>query len=297
MIKRIIFTQLLKAERILANRGLGRIPGVQALKRIIMDVAAPKQRIVKQVGGFKIWLNPHDLGIARELLGAGEYEKYEIELFRASVKPGMVLLDVGANIGIYSLAAAQQTCDRASIFAFEPEPSVMAMLRDNIQLNGYRSIIPIDKALADKRQVLKLNVDKANFGKHSLVVTSSADLQIEIQAMTVDEFVREHNLARVDLIKLDVEGAEGMVFAGAMHTIARFGPVIFMEYTPDWLVRAGTDTRQLFAGLERLGYRVDLIDTREHRLRRVDYAELERLRMSTKWTFQANLILSRSVSR
>lgn len=296
MIRHTFFRILLKIERVVGNRGLGRIPFVQTVKRVLLGLTTPTQRMVKQMGGFKMYLSPQDSGLSRVLLGDGEYEEYEIDLFRAAVKPGMVLLDVGANIGIYSLAAAQQTGDRARIFAFEPEPSAMAMLRDNILLNGYHSIVPVDKALADNHGTLKLNVDVANFGKHSIVTADSIDRQIEIQAVTVDEFVEEHNLTRVDLMKLDVEGAEGMVLAGAMDTIKRFGPVIFMEYTPDWLARAGTDTKQLFADFESLGYRTDLIDSRAHRLMPVNYEGLERLRMSTNWTFQANLILSRSDS-
>jgi FkbM family methyltransferase len=292
--KQSMYTMLLKAERLLGNRGFGRIPGVQWFKRTLLRATTPKQRIIRQVDGFRMYLNPADSGVSREILGAGGYEEFELSLFRAALRPGMVLMDVGANIGYYSLAAASQTQDEATIYAFEPEPQVLASLHDNIALNSFKSILPFDRALADKRGVLRLNVDQANMGKHSLVQADGGNSrQIEIQTLTMDEFVREHGITRVDLIKLDVEGAEGMVLAGARDTIAKFGPVIFMEYTPDWLVRAGTDTQRLFADFTALGYRFDLIDTRERCWKRVDYAELERLRTSTKWIFQANLILTR----
>jgi len=289
-----LYTLLLKAERKLGNRGFGRIPGVQWIKRTLLSATTPSKRIIKQMDGFRMYLNPSDSGVSREILGSGGYEEFELSLFRASLKPGMVLMDVGANIGYYSLSAASQTQDQATIYAFEPEPGVLASLRDNIALNSFKSIKPFDRALADKRGVLRLNVDQANMGKHSLVQADGGNSrQIEIQTLTMDEFVREQGISRVDLIKIDVEGAEGMVLAGARETIAKYGPVIFMEYTPDWLKRAGTDTERLFADFTALGYHIDLIETRERCCKRVDYAELERLRTSTKWIFQANLILTR----
>jgi FkbM family methyltransferase len=290
-----LYTLLLRAERLLGNRGFGRIPGVQWFKRTILSAAVPRQRVQKQLDGFRMWLNPADAGVSKEILGSGGYEEFELALFRKECKPGMVLMDVGGNIGYYSLAACAQTHDDAKIFAFEPEPQVGAALRDNLALNGFRSVTMIDRALADKRGVLRLNVDQANTGKHSLVQSDGPNVrQIEIQTLTMDEFVSEQGIAKVDLIKIDVEGAEGLVLVGARETIRRFAPVIFMEYTPDWLARAGTDTRALFADLAAQGYLIDLIDTRERTCKRVDFAELERLRASTKWTFQANLILRRA---
>jgi FkbM family methyltransferase len=292
-----LYTFLLRAERMFGNRGLGRIPGVQWFKRAILSAAVPRQRVQKQLDGFRMWLNPADAGVSKEILGSGGYEEFELALFRKECKPGMVLMDVGGNIGYYSLAACAQTGDQATIYAFEPEPTVGAMLRDNLALNEFRSVTTVDRALADKRGVLRLNVDESNTGKHSLVQSEGTNVkQIDIETLTMDEFVTERGIPRVDLIKIDVEGAEGLVLAGAQETIRRFGPVIFMEYTPDWLARAGTDTRALFAGFAAQGYVIDLIDTRERACKRVDFAELERLRTSTKWTFQANLILRRAVA-
>jgi FkbM family methyltransferase len=289
-----LYSIFLRAERAFGNRGLGRIPGAQWFKRTILSATVPKQRVQKQLDGFRMWLNPADAGVSKEILGSGAYEEFELSLFRKACKPGMVLMDVGANIGYYSLAACAETRDDAKIFAFEPEPQVGAMLRDNLALNAFKSVSTDTRALADKRGVLRLNVNAANTGKHSLVQSDDPNVQqIEIQTLTMDEFVAERGIARVDLIKIDVEGAEGLVLTGAMNTIRRFGPVIFMEYTPDWLARAGTDTRALFAEFASQGYVIDLIETRDRSCKRVDFVELERMRSGTKWTFQANLILRR----
>jgi FkbM family methyltransferase len=283
------FAMLVRTVRVFGNRGLTRVPGAAALRNLLFRQLTPSSRITVRLEGFSIHLNPKDTGLTRHLLASKSYENLETSLFLEALSPGMVLVDVGANIGYYVLLAAC-TKGGVTVYAFEPEPATFAHLQDNLQLNGLRQVTAVNMALSAEPGKLDFYVHESNLGKHS-VLPEEGGTRVTVPATTLDTFVAERGLDRLDLLKLDVEGAEALVIKGGLKAIARFKPVIFIEYTPEWLRKAGCDPDEMLRGLEGLGYSISLVDDRSNTLQPMDRTALHALEASTRWTFQANLIL------
>jgi FkbM family methyltransferase len=153
------------------------------------------------------------------------------ELLKTVLQPGMCFLDVGANIGYYSIVAAARC---ARVYAFEPVPKLFEALRENVKLNPGFNIFPQPVALARYTRPTTFFVvdDPANQGLSSLNESPEA-VAITIQAQTLDDFVREHKLQRVDVMKIDVEGAEEQVFQGGTEVLrSDSAPDIIFECHP-----------------------------------------------------------------
>ncbi len=153
------------------------------------------------------------------------------ELLKSVLQPGMCFLDVGANIGYYSIIAAARG---ARVYAFEPVPKLFEALQENVALNPDLNISPQRVALARDTGPTTFFVvdDPENQGLSSLNESPKA-VAITIQAQTLDDFVREQKFRRVDLMKVDVEGAEEQVFQGGTDVLASdTAPDIIFECHP-----------------------------------------------------------------
>jgi FkbM family methyltransferase len=168
------------------------------------------------------------------------------ELLNAALQPGMCFLDVGANIGYYSMVAAAR---HACVYSFEPVPKLFESLRENIAMNPGFEIFPQQMALARHTRQTTLFVvdDPVNQGLSSLNESPEA-AATTIETKTLDDFVRDQNLQRIDLMKVDVEGAEGQVFHGGAEILGRdTAPDIVFECHP------GTTSDET---LRAFGYRI-----------------------------------------
>ena len=169
-----------------------------------------------------------------EILNFGAYEpresKVALELFGA----GGVLLDVGANCGWYSLNCAKRI-EGLKVHAFEPLPRSFAHLQRNLSLNPGLAVTAHQLGLSDRQGELKFYYYPEGSGNASLANLSEREDIVEVTCpvMTLDEFVAANDV-RVDYIKCDVEGAELLVFKGAMATIKRDKPVVFTEMLRKW---------------------------------------------------------------
>ncbi len=153
------------------------------------------------------------------------------ELLKSVLRPGMSFLDVGANIGYYSIVAAARC---ARVYAFEPVPKLFEALQRNVDLNPDFKILPQQVALTRYTGPTAFFVvdDPANQGLSSLNELPEA-VAITIQAQTLDDFVREQKLQHVDLMKVDVEGAEEQVFQGGTDVLGSdAAPDIIFECHP-----------------------------------------------------------------
>lgn len=153
------------------------------------------------------------------------------ELLASLLEPGMCCLDVGANIGYYSIMAGARG---ASVHCFEPVPHLYEKLRENIALNPAAQISAYRLALAEESGSASFFVvhDASNLGLSSLEASAGAE-EISVETKTLDDLVREQGINRVDLIKVDVEGAEERVFQGAAGLLkSDSAPDIIFECHP-----------------------------------------------------------------
>ncbi len=218
--------------------------------------------ILTEIHGNKMYLYAHDRSVTPSLLKNGIYEKYTTEVFKSSIKADMTVVDIGANIGYFTLIAAKLVGPAGKVYAFEPEPHNYELLTKNVLINHYDNIASIPKAVSNKTGEAELFVDRINLGGHSLsedtVLEKAGYLKIE--AVTLDDFFGKTvgNLA-IDVMKIDAEGAEGIILEGA-EKVLKHDLKIFMEFLPRGLKNMGTDPLGLLRRLQGLGFKINIID-------------------------------------
>ncbi len=177
-----------------------------------------------------------------------------VRLMRACLPEDGVFLDVGANVGLHTLAAARHVAaGGGAVVAFEPHPRNFETLTHNIACNGLRHVAAHNIGLAETAEVLTCR-GPARGGNWSLA--SHGEYSFEVHLLRLDDFLEDHPLPRLDLIKIDVEGAEVRVLAGARETIARYRPLIVFEVCPAWLRRQNTCVAELLETVTGLGYTI-----------------------------------------
>lgn len=179
----------------------------------------------------------------------------ERRLIASMIRPGMVFVDIGANVGSYSMFVAKACGDHARILAFEPHPRTFSKLVFNLEANGFRSVEAINRGTGPKSQRLKLySSGGTNIGTASLHSEAiAARDHVEIKITPLAEALSLRNIDRVDLLKIDVEGYEDQALL----------PLMIQEHRSLWpkAVLIETVLRRLWKTdcleqLESLGYRV-----------------------------------------
>lgn len=182
--------------------------------------------------------------------GIESYEPETIAVFKELTKTSKVILDVGANTGIYTLVAALEN-PNSKVYAFEPVASIYQRLLRNLELNGLNNVQPIAKVVSNIDGNATLYVPTGEMPTSSSMQKGhrQAKYQVEVPSTRLDTLVAEHNIACVDLIKIDTEKTEPSVLEGAINTIELHSPTIICEVLQDNI------GKRLEAILEGLGYR------------------------------------------
>jgi len=166
----------------------------------------------------------------------------------------MVVLDIGAYIGYYTLIAAKQVGPRGKVYALEPDPISYSFLNQNIQLNRYSNVITFPKAASNHMGAAKFYLNSADASKTSLLPRDGWEKAISIECITLDEIIGDQ---RIDVAKIDVEGAEPMVLEGMKKTIEGNPQLIlFIEQNPVALWEGGSSPDALETLLKDLGYKI-----------------------------------------
>jgi FkbM family methyltransferase len=224
--------------------------------------AASEPQIRRLPGGATIQL---DLGehVQRWIYFFGVYEKETVDWFRSNLRPGMVVLDIGANVGQYTLIAARDVGPHGRIHAFEPNPISYRRLASNIEINSFANVSTHALAVSDCAGEVTLYVpDHDNMGEASLQMSQTGQRNITVRSVTIDEWARNADLGatpHIDLIKIDVQGLESAVLRGARQIMLRFRPIIICEFEERWLRDSGTSSVELKRMLSELSYSANRI--------------------------------------
>jgi len=196
--------------------------------------------------------------VSRDLY-LGQIEDDVVEFLKWYLRPGMVAMDIGANIGIYSLLIAKYVGASGSVHAFEPTPRTFEQLCANYELNGFTCVQLNQLAVADKSGTSTFylyNQCGMNSMRRQDWVGKPLE-QIVVETISLDEYVLAKNLQRVDLLKIDVEGAELTVFKGARSLLCSLNPpVVVCEFADKTTRNFGYQTASLRDYLESLGYQL-----------------------------------------
>jgi len=221
------------------------------------------QSILKQAGQVVVHLEgPITISLdinepmQRMLFFRGVYHKEE-ELFRALLETSMTVLDAGANIGLYTLIAAARIGSSGRVHAFEPAPENFLKLQENIQRNRLTNVVANRIALSDKAESTDLYLAPAgNCGKHSLRPIHGYVGKTVVKGISLDEYLKQSGVETVDLVKIDVEGAELMVLRGSNQMLSSGSePIIFCEASDINAARFGYSSGDLKHHLRGYGYR------------------------------------------
>ncbi|HEX2781680.1 MAG TPA: FkbM family methyltransferase [Gemmatimonadaceae bacterium] len=164
--------------------------------------------------------------LLRELELRGSWEPTITALLRRYVPEGGVFIDVGANIGYYSLLASSWVGDSGRVIAFEPLAQTFARLLRHIEMNGAKNVVPLRLACAASAGARRM-LTFADSGWSHLATGGTEGEQVE--ATTIDDTIASLNPARVDVLKIDAEGADFEVLRGARRTLEHFRPTVLME--------------------------------------------------------------------
>jgi FkbM family methyltransferase len=182
---------------------------------------------------------------------------YENELKHLSrfISPGMVVVDGGASCGIYTVAAAKLVGPSGLVLSFEPGVEAFSVLRDNIGLNGLKNVRIYRAALSDTEGKAALYHHAHRPNSFSLGPSEAPSIESEeVTIRTLSRAAQEEGAQRIDLIKLDVEGAEELVLHDAEQLIARSRPIIILEVNGIAAQRLGLDPIGSCRVLQKLGY-------------------------------------------
>jgi FkbM family methyltransferase len=193
---------------------------------------------------------------------AGSFETETTQLIMNLVKPGSFVIDIGAHVGYYTLITAGLTGESGKVLAFEPDPTNHSLLLSNIELNGFQNIAVVNKAVSDRTGAGILFQTKLDSGRHS---TYQHDIPlagtVDIETVSLDDILKEQGNPKVDLIKIDVEGAELDVWRGMSKLLAgNDAPKIIIEYHPMLLQGAGVDPVQFAGQIFSEGFNVQIVD-------------------------------------
>lgn len=206
-------------------------------------------------------------------LSAGAREDYLTRLWGDAAVPGATVLDVGAHLGFMTLQAARAVGPSGHVYAVEPNPEVVDLLRHNIAANGFTDRVTVlPYALSDAEGEVTFHVAPSGDGS-SLYAQESTRDSTQVRAVTADSVLAD--APALAAVKIDVEGAELHALGGMEATLARALPSLklFVECNPDALQHAGASPALLLERLGELGLRPQVIDEAARRL--VEAGEFE----------------------
>jgi asparagine synthase (glutamine-hydrolysing) len=206
------------------------------------------------VAAGQVWRLDTTQWLDNEILQNGLFELESTRWVHQVVKPGMTVLDVGANIGYYTLQFSQLAGPTGRVIAFEPSARFNQRLRDHLRRNHCENVTVVDCGLADGAKQLPLfgGGDSATLGWHD--DARQPVVQETIALRSLDDWLAENPQPRIDFIKVDIDGAEPLFVRGARQTLSRFRPILLMEFMQLGLLEFGSSVLSLARQLSELGY-------------------------------------------
>lgn len=229
--------------------------------------------------GYKIKTISNDEGISEELRIFKIHEPLTTELIKNIVKEGMNCIDLGSNLGYYTLLESKLVGDSGKVFAFEPSPVTYEHFKKNLEINKITNVNHFNIALGDTNGKIKFLISKmSNWCRVVDDSIKTLDNIIDVPMFTLDKFVTEHKLKKIDFIRMDIEGYESKAYSGMTEIIKKFKPDFYMEIHPVFM---GVEkTIEFLKKLKKDGYEIKSFS---HRI------------TDTPWIYEKNDILETTI--
>ncbi|MGA2911284.1 MAG: FkbM family methyltransferase [Candidatus Levyibacteriota bacterium] len=238
------------------------------LVKTIREIDIDKQSILLRLENGTSFFLPTDKIDSLNGLLSGKFEESETSRMIKYIKKGDVVLDIGANYGFYTVLFSKWVGQEGRVHAFEPLPWAITLLEKNLLLNKATENTIVNKfGLGDKKNTAVIykyawcDSGWSSMEKHGWIPTSNSRCKI----ITLDAYVKEKKINKVDFIKCDIEGGELPVFKGARATLAKFSPVIIFEVLKAYEKDFNYKPHELYDYLTSLNY--DIYNARGDKLR------------------------------
>lgn len=229
--------------------GLKRKTGAALRAFLKRSILSNDQRRICQYRGHFFFADARNKVEAR--LIAGDYDEMSMSMLSMIIKQGHVCADIGANVGAYSVMMSAMAGHGGAVHAFEPVNHIRRRALLNLQLNGCRNVIMNDCALGDRSgstRMLQVKEGEFRGGTSSMLETEAITQmgrdhfdEVDVAVKTLDDYIDETGLDRLDFMKIDVEGFELSVLNGATKVLSAMRPVLLFEHDRDRLQRVGLD--------------------------------------------------------
>ena len=238
----VLFSTFQRICKLVEGTGISKIPGAWVIYRFFFQHLWTNKSVI-EVQGSKMYVNfdefPERYREAFRGYITTSWEKLTTERFKEVVKEGDVVLDLGANMGYFTLLAARLVGKEGKVYAFEPQPTNYSLLVKNIELNGYDNVVPLQKAVSNTSGLVKLFISDEDIGNSTIFQYGGDRESVEVEAVTLDDFFKDKE-HRVDVIKMDVEGAEMAALLGMDRIIRENKDLkIFSELYPELMMAMG----------------------------------------------------------
>jgi FkbM family methyltransferase len=211
--------------------------------------------LLLRLAEFRLYVRLDDWVIGARIALRRAYEPHVARVFRDLLRPGMHVIDLGANIGYYAMLAAARVGPAGHVSAFEPDPANAALLARSAAANGFGNIALFNCAAAAATGVVELAMDDSN----GRLVRGGTPGARRVQAVALDTLLGPRH--RVELVKMDIEGAEGLALAGMERLLRASRPTLICEFSPPALRAVSCMEPEAFLDrLRALGYKLQVID-------------------------------------
>ncbi|KLT66641.1 FkbM family methyltransferase [Pedobacter sp. BMA] len=218
-----------------------------------------KQTVLTLKKDFRVNVDTYNF-IEASIYYMGDYEPWVKKHFKRLIRPGDVVLDVGANIGFHSLYFSTLTGPTGKVIAVEPINQNFVALQKNIGLNGFDNIINVQKALANETKEIQIHIDPEAKNPGAFSLLEQGVKNTGVSCIKGDDLLNDLKINTVNFIKIDVEGYELEALKGLSLTVAHSRPVIIFEYDRAYQLKAAQAPDALFLFLQSFNYRFECID-------------------------------------
>ena len=235
-----------------SGRGLTRFGPVMSMRLLALRFYQTRLTPgVAMVQGHKMYLDSRDSLL---LSVFGVHEPTETQLVTDTVRPGDTVLDIGANIGYYTLILAKCVGEQGRVYAFEPDPSNFALLKKNVEANGYSNVVLEQKAVSDRSGSIRLYLSQDHKADHRTYDSGDGREYLDVESVRLDEYFKDYQ-GLIGFVKMDVQGAEAGVIEGARSLLLRNpGLQMIMEYDTALLKTSGADPESPLKSLRKHGF-------------------------------------------
>ena len=256
-----------QVQKLLGGYGLTRFRVVRCIEGL---VRAAVRGEFAEVLGHRMYLGAKDdLNLSVD----GIYGPFETRTVQRQVRAGDVVVDIGANVGYYTLQFARLVGRDGRVFAFEPDPENFDLLDRNVRLNGYQNVTLERKAISDRTGKARFYLAEHK-GDGRVYNSHDGRGWIEIEQVQLDEYFENHR-GGVDFIKMDIQGAEPAALRGMTRLLGRHQTVkLLVEFWPVGLKLFGTKPAAFLRSLVELGFVLHNVDERDQRISVTSIAEL-----------------------